>query len=140
MAVSIPATGPRISLAERDRRHAAVRAELKARGVDCIIVGGSDLTYLSNGLPGQLFGVLAAGPEPMTVQLMGRYLVDVPVEVLLEAQDWVTDIRSSNTSAPTIDRLRELRLEHGTIGITRTRTSFGGLSTGFINDLQRAFP
>jgi len=117
-----------------------VRAELKARGVGCIIVGGSDLLYLSNGLPGQLFGVLSAEPEPMTVQLMGRYLVDVPVEVLLEAQDWVTDIRSSNSSAPTIDRLRELRLEQGTIGITRTRTSFGGLSTGFINDLQRAFP
>src|SRR4051812_13993357 len=136
MAVSIPATGPRISLAERDRRHAAVRAELQVRGFDCIIVGGSDLTYLSNGLPGQLFGVLSAGPEPMTVQLMGRYLVDVPVEVLLEAQDWVTDIRSSNASTPVIERLRELRLEHGKIGVTRTRGAFGGLSTGFLADLR----
>src|SRR5438270_12625910 len=111
MAVSIPAAGPRISLAERDRRHAAVRTELKARGIDCVIVGGSDLTYLSNGLPGQLFGVLPTEPEPMTVQIMGRYLVDVPVEVLLEAQDWVRDIRSSNASSPVIDCLRELRLE-----------------------------
>jgi Xaa-Pro aminopeptidase len=140
MAVSIPATGPRISLAERDRRHAAVRAELKARGLDCLIVGGSDLTYLCNGLPGQLFGVLPTEPEPMTVQIMGRFLVDVPVEVLLEAQDWVTDIRSSNASGPVIDRLRELRLEHGKIGVTRTRSAFGGLSTGFLENLRTAFP
>src|SRR5581483_2117321 len=71
-------TGPRLSLAERDRRYAAIREQLRERGVDCLIVTGSDLFYLTNHLPGEQVGLLATDSDaPPTVQLNNRHLVDI---------------------------------------------------------------
>jgi Xaa-Pro aminopeptidase len=58
--------------------------------------------------------------------------------VLLDAQDWITDLRA--TGNPMIDRTKELGLENGTIGLTRTRAGVGGLGHGFYTELQEAFP
>jgi Xaa-Pro aminopeptidase len=131
--------GPRLSLQERDRRYAAIREQLRARGVNCLIVTGSDLFYLTNHLPGEQVGLLAIdGDAPPTVQLNGRHLVDISPQVLLDSQDWVTDVRS--TGSPMVERIKELHLENGTIGLTRTRAGVGGLGHGFYTELQSTFP
>ena len=49
-------TDIRLTLAERDRRYAAIRERLRLRSVDCVIAVGSNLFYLTNGLPGERFG------------------------------------------------------------------------------------
>ena len=49
---------PRLSVQERDRRYAAIRERLRESGVDCAIVRGGNLFYLSNGVKGELFGIL----------------------------------------------------------------------------------
>ncbi|HYY87600.1 MAG TPA: hypothetical protein VFA49_02295, partial [Chloroflexota bacterium] len=53
--VALPAP---LSLGERDRRYARLRADLNERGVDATIAFGSDLFYLTNGLPGERVGLL----------------------------------------------------------------------------------
>jgi len=132
-------TSPRLSLAERDRRYAAIREQLRERGVDCLIVTGTDLFYLTNHLAGEQVGLLAtAGTEPPTVQLNNRHLVDVSPQVLLDAQNWITDVRSAGDAMAA--RVKELGLEEGTIGLTRTRAGVGGLGHGFYTELQTAFP
>jgi Xaa-Pro dipeptidase len=137
--VQMLSTGPRLSLAERDRRYAAIREQLRERGVDCLIVAGTDLFYLTNHLPGEVVGLLpTAGDEPPTVQLNNRHLVDVPAQVLLDAQDWVRDVRSAGDAI--VARIKELGLEQGTLGLTRTRAGVGGLGHGFYTELQSAFP
>jgi Xaa-Pro aminopeptidase len=76
----------------------------------------------------------------MTVQLLPRYLVDISVDVLYDDQDWITDIRAPRATSAMIDRVRELKLENGTIGVTRTRQGVGGTGAGFYAQLQRELP
>jgi Xaa-Pro aminopeptidase len=112
------AAGPTpLTVGERDRRYARLRADLKERGVDASIVFGSNLFYLTNGLSGERMGLLPTAEEPLTAILNGRHLADVPASVLLDAQDWVEDIRGGNDLSPLIERIRELRLERGTLGL-----------------------
>src|SRR4051812_32965473 len=84
--------GPKISLNERDRRYASVRERLKERGVDCAVVMGTNLFYLTNGVTGERFGVLPTDDEPISVTIQPRHLVDVSPQVLLDSQDWVKDV------------------------------------------------
>ena len=64
-----------------------------------------------------------------------RHLADVPASVLLEAQDWVQDIRGGNDLSPLIDRIRELRLDSRTLGLANKDTPLGAYQ-----QLQRALP
>jgi len=55
MAQGTAQNAPRISLPERDRRYAAIRAQLKDRGLDGVLVSGSNLygaTVLNRCSPG----------------------------------------------------------------------------------------
>jgi len=114
---------PAFSLAERDRRYRSVRAQLAERGVDAAVVAGTNLLYLSNALPGEMFGLLPTrAEEPFTAILTWRYLADIPVSVIQDAQNWVSDIRSGRDASPVVERLRELKLESGTVGFA------GGIS------------
>lgn len=137
---SVSTTGPTISLRERDRRHAAIKAALRDRGVDCAILTGTNLFYVTNGLPGERMGVFPASDEPQTVFLNPRHLVDLSPQVLIDAQEWAKDIRPGDSPAPLLERLRELRLEHGTIGVTGSRGPTGGLGHGFMAELTRQLP
>ncbi len=110
-----------LSTAERDRRYRAIRAQLAERGVDGVIATETDLLYLSNGLPGEMFGFLPTrADELFTSILTWRYLVDISPQVLVDAQDWVTDLRSGRNAAPVAARTKELKLENGTIGFAGT--------------------
>lgn len=127
---------PSLSLAERDRRYALIRNELSERNIDAVIVGGSHLLYLSNGLPGEMVGILPREEtESFTAILPWRFLVDIPKQVLLDAQDWVTDLRSGRAPPPpVIERLKELRVEAGTVGYA------GPFSHQLHSALVRAMP
>ena len=60
MASSMREARPELSLQERDRRYALIREHLKERGVDCVIVSGTNLLYLTNGIPGEQNGLRSA--------------------------------------------------------------------------------
>jgi Xaa-Pro dipeptidase len=130
--VALPGT---LSLDERDRRYARLRADLRERGVDATIVFGSNLFYLTNGLSGERAGLFPTADEPLTVVLNGRHLADVPASVLLDAQDWVQDIRGANDLSPLIDRIGELRLGQGTLGLANKDMPLAGYQ-----QLQQALP
>src|SRR5581483_501286 len=84
---------PELSVKERDRRYAAIRKELREKKIDCAIVRGTNLFYLSNGVKGELFGILPADDRPLAVIVNRRHLIDISPRVLLDAQDWVTDLK-----------------------------------------------
>src|SRR5213596_2622297 len=127
--------GPSISLQERDRRYAAVRERLRERGVDAAVLSGTNLFYLPNGLPGERSGVLPTRDEPIMVAINSRHLADIPASVVEESQDWVKDVRPGNDASPAIDRIKELRLEQGVIGIIESE-----IRNAFYAQLRSALP
>jgi Xaa-Pro aminopeptidase len=128
-------TLPRLSIAERDRRYQAIRERLRERGVDGVVVTGSNLFYLSNGLPGERVGFLPTREEPMLVSLNGRHLVDVPASTVTDAQDWIQDVRAANDASTVLAKIAELKLEKGTIGVIPN-----GLTQSFYAQLQAGVP
>ncbi len=129
------------SLKERDRRYSIIRRHLKERGVDCVIVSGSNLFYLTDGLPGERYGLLATKEAAgLTVFLHRRHLADISSQVPIDAQNWVKDVRSADDAQPLIQRINELCFNHGTIGVTGSRAGYGGLSHGFYTQLESGLP
>src|SRR5215831_13459020 len=121
---------PELSVKERDQRYAAIRQRLREKGADCAVVAGSNLFYLSNGVKGELFGILPADDKPLAVIVNRRHLIDISPRVLLDAQDWVTDVKPGSDASAVIEKLKEMRLENGTIGLA------GGIDYRFYNRLQ----
>ncbi|TAJ98504.1 aminopeptidase P family protein, partial [bacterium] len=121
---------PKLSVKERDRRYAAIRERLREKGVDCAIVRGSNLFYLSNGVKGELFGILPADDKPLAVIVNRRHLIDISPRVLLDSQDWVTDLKPGFDASAVVEKLKELQLDKGTIGLA------GGIDYRFYNRLQ----
>src|SRR5882757_515590 len=116
---------PRLSLAERDRRYAAVRGQMAARGLDAIVLWGwptmwdfytANARYLSSIGGNAEFNVLIfpAMEEPTSI---------IQAPTLLDgwhaAQDWVNDIRPrTKTWAHSVaTRIKELKLARGKIGM-----------------------
>jgi Xaa-Pro aminopeptidase len=130
----------RLSVQERDRRYEAIRDQLRDRGADCAIVGATNLLYLTNGIAGERHGLLPTEDLPPTVALHDRNFVDLTDDARAEITSWVEDLRPGNDARPLIERIRELRLERGTIGITDMGIGFGGFSHGIYAELQAAFP
>jgi len=130
-----------LSIGERDRRYALLREALRGRGVDCAIVCASNLFYLTNGILGERLGLLPTEEGPPTVTLHWRNLVDIPPEALHQIQGWVEDLRQGNDASALVERIRELRLEKGVIGLGLANVlGQGGLSHSFYAQLQSAFP
>ena len=116
---------PRLSLRERDRRWARVRELMAREGLDAVITltnssawdhGHSNGRYLSS-VGGNCAQVSVVFPfaGPVTV-----FTGPVPTPAFwLKRQDWVDDIRTGffNATPAIVDRLRELGLERGRIGI-----------------------
>jgi Xaa-Pro aminopeptidase len=116
---------PRLSLAERDRRYAAVRKQMAARGLDAIVLWGwpmmwdfytANARYLSPIGGNAEYNVLIfpAVGEPTSIIHMPTFL-----DGWHAAQDWVKDIRPrSKTWADSVaSRIKELKLERGKIGM-----------------------
>src|SRR6202048_420997 len=116
---------PRLSLAERDRRYAAVRKEMAGRGLDALLLWGwpmmwdfytANARYLSPIGGNAEFNVLIfpALGEPTSIIHMPTFL-----EGWSAAQNWVSDIRPrSKTWADSVaSRIKELKLDRGKIGM-----------------------
>ena len=112
-----PGEAPALTLTERDRRYGIVRAALRERGIDALIVTGTDLLYLSGGVSGEEYGLLPTEPgEAFEVVVAWRWLVDLPAETLIASQEWVERVRSGRDASPLVECIEELRLHGGTIG------------------------
>jgi Xaa-Pro dipeptidase len=130
-----PKEPPPLTLNERDRRYKAIREQLAQKGVDGVVVTGTNLLYLSNALPGEMFGFLPTDEAgAFTGILTWRYLADVSPQIILDAQDWVRDIRSGRDASPIVERIKELKLENGTIGLA------GPVSHGAYRVISSALP
>jgi Xaa-Pro dipeptidase len=116
---------PQLSLAERDRRYAAVRKQMATRGLDAIILWGwpmmwdfytANARYLSPIGGNAEFNVLIfpADGEPTSIIQMPTF-----VDGWRAAQNWVSDIRPRNKSwADSVaNRIKDLKLERGKIGM-----------------------
>ena len=134
------AVSPSLSIQERDRRYALLRERLRERGVDCAVVAASNLFYLTNGVPGERHGLFPTDPEVLTVAVHERNVVDLPPEGLAQIQRWVQDLRPGNDASPLVERIRELRLENGVVGLVNSTIGYGGLSHGICSRLQSALP
>src|SRR5437867_1678385 len=122
--------GPALSVRERDRRYSSIRQRLREKGADCAVVAGSNLFYLSNGVKGELFGILPADDKPLTVIVNRRHLIDISPRVWLEEQDWVSDVKPGSDACAVVEKVKELHLEKGTIGLA------GGIDYRFYSRLQ----
>ena len=116
---------PRLSLAERDRRWAAVRKEMDKRGLDCLVLWGwpamwdfciANARYLCpvGGNSEHNVLVFPKNGDPTCFVLMPTFL-----EGWRAAQDWVADIRArrGTWADSVVGRLSELGLTGGRIGM-----------------------
>jgi len=145
---------PRFSLAERDRRWAAVRAEMAAHGVDVILAPQNTghsmdyqadsryLTHCGGGGDADIAAVFPLEGEVTAIATSAkpRWTPDI--------QDWTADVREArrNYGLVMVERIRELGLEKGRIGIAGlgeiggTRSAEGLILHGTWLQVREAFP
>lgn len=143
---------PRFSIAERDRRWRAVRALMRAQNLDVIVTpqnSGHSADYQAN----TRYLTHCGGGEP---DLAAVFPLEGEVTAIATSaaprwptvQDWVTDVREArrNYGRAIVERLKELNLERGRIGITGlgevegTRTPEGTIFYGTWKQIRNAFP
>src|SRR4026207_2445626 len=143
---------PRFSTAERDRRWKAVRALMTAQNLDVIVTpqnSGHSADYQAN----TRYLTHCGGGEPdlaAVFPLEGEVTaIATPAAPRWRAvQDWVADVREArrNYGKVIVERLRELNVERGRIGITGlgqvegTRTPEGTIFYGTWKQIREAFP
>ncbi len=144
---------PRFSRGERDRRWARVRTLMRQERLDAIFVPPNtglwdqfqaNVRYLT-GIGGNC--AQAAAILPLEGDVTALTSPDVDARFWRARQDWVEDIRPVTTgwgyAGAAIERLRELGLANGRIGVTgladNTRFPEGITSLGIFNRLREAF-
>ena len=148
-ASSIP-TPYVLSLAERDRRHAAIRQEMKRLGLDVLVLPATtnrweqsmaDARYVTGigGFQTETFTIFPLDGEP-TAYLFNR------APFWRSVNSWITDIRDGRNAWANnlIERLHELDFVNGTIGISQlhgaSRTPDGTFPFGTHERLVQEFP
>src|SRR5881409_3721095 len=144
---------PRFSLAERDRRWKAVRAKMAEQNIDVIVTpqntGHSmdfqaNTCYLSHCGGGGDADIAAVFPLEGEVTAIATSAAPRWPTV----QDWTKDVREARRSygRVIVERLKELGVERGRIGITGlgdvegTRTPEGTIFYGTWKQIREAFP
>ena len=143
---------PKFSLSERERRWGRVRELMRREKFDAIIgfpnqshwdQFQADIRYLTHvgGHQTEVAVVFPQSGEP-TAFVRGSN----EVEWWGIAQDWLKDIRSSRRdwSPPMIQRMKELHLDSGRIGISGLsgllRAPEGTVVVGMLDRVRQAFP
>lgn len=141
---------PQLSLQERDRRYEKVRAEMARQRIDCLLLPANtgrweqlqaDSRYLSSigGFATEVFTVFPLKGE-VTAYIFNR------AGWWKQAQNWVQDVRDGRNrwGQNAIERIRELGLEKGTIGVAGLAGLFrapeGIIPYSSIKAIQEAFP
>ena len=144
---------PRFSLAERDRRWQAVREKMAAQNIDVIVTpqntGHSmdfqaNTRYLTHCGGGGDADIAAVFPLHGDVTVIAT----TAAARWLTVQDWTQDVREARREYGKIivERLKELNIERGRIGITGlgevegTRTPEGTILHGTWKRIREAFP
>src|ERR671918_351310 len=143
---------PRFSIAERDRRWKAVRELMRQANLDVIVTpqnSGHSADYQTN----TRYLTHCGGGEP---DIAAVFPLEGEVTAIATSaaprwptvQDWVTDVREArrNYGRVIVERLKELSVERGRIGITGlgevggTRTPEGTIFYGTWKQIREAFP
>jgi Xaa-Pro aminopeptidase len=144
---------PRFSLAERDRRWQAVRDLMRQQRLDVIVTPNntghstdfqSNTRYLTHCGGGGDADIAAVFPLEGAVTAIATTAQARWTTV----QDWTADLREArrNYGRVIVERLKELKLDHGRIGITGlgevegTRTPEGTIGYGTWKQIREAFP
>ena len=143
---------PRFSLAERDRRWRAVRELMGQHNLDVIVTpqnSGHSADYQAN----TRYLTHCGGGEPdvaAVFPLQGEVtaIATSAAPRWPTVQDWVTDVREArrNYGRAIVERVKELSVERGRIGITGlgevegTRTPEGTIFYGTWKQIRAAFP
>ena len=115
---------PQVSLQERDRRWQAVRKEMEAQGLDCLVVWGNTISqglgminvrYLTQ--IGSWHGGIALFPREGEVSVFtSPPHMNRPHSAYLAAQDWVQDIRPFSLKG-VIEEIKSRGFERGKLGM-----------------------
>ena len=141
---------PQLSLQERDRRYKIVRTEMAQRGIDCLLLPANtgrweqlqgDSRYLTTigGFATEVFTVFPREGE-VTAYIFNR------AAWWKQAQKWVVDVRDGRNrwGQNAIERINELGLQKGTIGISGLSGLFrapeGIIPYSSVKAIQDAFP
>jgi Xaa-Pro dipeptidase len=141
---------PQLSIQERDRRYRKVREEMARGSIDCLLLPANtgrweqlqaDSRYLSSigGFATEVFTVFPLEGE-VTAYIFNR------AGWWKQAQNWVQDVRDGRNrwGENAIERIKELRLEQGTIGIAGLAGLFrapeGIIPYSSVKAIQDAFP
>lgn len=116
---------PRLSLAERDRRWQLTRAEMKRRGIDCLVLWGWPLMWDFCTANARWLCPIGGNAENNTLvfPLEGEPTAFVFSSTFNEywkrAQDWVGDVRwRRGTWADTVvNHIKDMNLENAVIGV-----------------------
>jgi Xaa-Pro dipeptidase len=141
---------PQLSLQERDRRYQKVRAEMARQGIDCLLLPANtgrweqlqgDSRYLTSigGFATEVFTVFPREGD-VTAYIFNR------AGWWKQAQRWVDDVRDGRNrwGQNAIERINELGLQKGTIGISGLAGLFrapeGIIPYSSVKAMQDAFP
>jgi Xaa-Pro aminopeptidase len=144
-----PQPGPQLTLAERDRRYAGLRALMAAQGFDAIVVGSFQgrerlESYLIDDFLDSVV-VLPLKSDPVLLAFGGSRISRI-FESQRRGEDvWVPDVRLSAGGARVADVLKERGLAKGRIGLvgfgpTAPGEMEGLLPLGFHGNLVTALP
>jgi Xaa-Pro aminopeptidase len=143
---------PILSLQERDRRWAVVREKMYFRGLQCLVVVGTDFNssmgmanvrYLTQ--VGSIVGAYAVFPavgDP--VVFTGAPHMHMPTSAYRHIPgSWIDDVRPKAGVGGIVALLEERGLDHGRIGVvgySDLLSPVSNLSAGFLEELRRSLP
>lgn len=144
-----PGTLPRPSLAERDRRHRAIRAAMAEQSIDVLLLSPNTARWAQMMADSRY--VTAIGGFATEVLTIFPREGEVTAYVYNRASwwkkeiDWITDVRDGRNEwgANAVERIRELGLERGRIGISGladlARAPSGTVTFATVDAIARAF-
>lgn len=144
-----PEPGPQLTLRERDRRYAGLRALMEAQGFDAIVVGSFQgrerlESYLIDDFLDSVV-VLPLKSDPVLLAFGGSRISRVFESQRRGFDVWVPDVRMSAGGARVAEVLKERGLARGRIGVvgfgpTAPGEAEGLLPLGFHTNFAKALP
>jgi Xaa-Pro aminopeptidase len=145
-----PGIIPRPSLAERDRRHHAIREAMAKQGIDVLVLS-ANTTRWAQMMADSRYVTAIGGFESEVLTIVPRE-GEITAYIYNRAAwwkrnvDWVSDVRDGRNDWGTnvVERVKELKMEKGTIGFAGlsglARAPSGTITWGTVDAVTKAFP